>query len=74
MRSETLVYFWMTFDDKLSIDLTLTRSRLAAGMDDGIAKDSDTQNGLKQAVGGTISEKRTFRGFDVSDGKCANIF
>jgi hypothetical protein len=59
----------MTFDDILSIDLTLTRSRLAAGMDDGIAEDRDTQNGLKQAVGGTISEKRTFCGFDVSDGQ-----
>ena len=67
MRSETLVCFWMTFEGKLSANLTLTRSRLAAEMDDGIAKDSETRNELKQAVGGTISEKHIFGFFDLID-------
>ena len=57
----------MTFEGKSSANLTLTRSRLAARMDDGIAKDSDTWNGLKQAVGNTISEKRIFEFFDLID-------
>ena len=69
MRSARFACFWLTFDDKPRTDLTLTHSRFAAGMDDGIAKDSDTRNGLKQAVGGAISEKRAFCGFDVSDGQ-----
>jgi hypothetical protein len=46
-------------------------------MDDGIAKDLDTHNGLKQAVGNTISEKRIFGFFDLVDEqnrKCANSF
>ena len=62
-----LVCFWMIFEGKPSANLTLTRSRLTAGMDDGIAKDSDTQNGLKQAVWVTISEKRIFGLFELID-------
>jgi hypothetical protein len=56
----------MTFEGKPSANLTLIRSRLVVGMDVGIAKDSDTQNGLKQAVGNTISEKSIFGFFDVT--------
>ena len=36
-------------------------------MDDGIAKDSEAQNELKQAVDGTISEKCIFGFFDLID-------
>jgi hypothetical protein len=67
----------MTFDDKLSTDLTLMRSRLTAGMDDGMVKDSNVWNGLKQAVGGTISEKCVLGVFDTIDAqnwRCANSF
>jgi hypothetical protein len=67
VRNETFVCFWMTFEDKLSANLTFTCSRLAAEMDDGIAKDSDSQNGLKQAVANTISEKRIFGVVDAID-------
>ena len=35
----------------------LMQFRLTSGMADGIAEDSDTWNGLKRAVGGTIREK-----------------
>jgi len=67
VRKETLFCFWITFEGKPNANLTLTHSRLAEGMDDGIARDSDTQNGLKQAVGGTISEKGIFGCFDLID-------
>ena len=67
----------MTFEDKSSANLTLTCSHLAARMNDGIIKDSDTWNELKQVVGNIISEKRIFEFFDLIDEQnwwCANSF
>ena len=42
----------------------LMQFRLTSGMADGIAEDSDTWNGLKRAVGGTIHEKGDSWGFE----------
>jgi hypothetical protein len=46
-------------------------------MFDGTAKDYDTWNGLKQAVGGTICKKCVFSVLELIDEqywKCANTF
>jgi hypothetical protein len=50
----------MTFDGKPSLNFILMWSCLAVWMDDGISPDSDTQNGVKRAVGGAKREKAVF--------------
>ena len=57
--------------------LACSKESYIAGMADGTAKDCDTWNGLKQAVGGIIPEKWVFSGVDLIDEqywKCANTF